>query len=38
MNKPFSASVRVDLRQRMVEDMAVRGFSAKTQHDYLRIV
>src|SRR5688572_22366096 len=38
MNKPFSAPVRPDLRQRMIEDMTVRGFSAKTQHDYLRIV
>ncbi len=38
MNKPFSAPVRLDLRQRMIEDMAVRGFSAKTRHDYLRIV
>ena len=38
MNKPFSAPVRPDLRQRMIEDMTVRGFSAKTQHDYLRVV
>jgi len=38
MNKPFSAPVRLDLRQRMIEDMTVRGFSAKTQHDYLRVV
>lgn len=29
---------RADLRQRMVEDMTMRGFSAKTQHDYLRVV
>jgi site-specific recombinase XerD len=29
---------RRDLRQRMIEDMSVRGFSAKTQHDYQRIV
>src|SRR5918995_4287643 len=38
MNKPFSAPVRLDPRQRMIEDMTVRGFSAKTQHDYLRVV
>jgi integrase/recombinase XerD len=38
MNKPFSVPARPDLRQRMIEDMTVRGFSAKTQHDYLRIV
>ena len=38
MNKPFSTPVRLDLRRQMIEDMAVRGFSAKTQHDYLRVV
>src|SRR5713226_5259871 len=38
MNKPLSISARRDLRQRMIEDMSVRGFSAKTQHDYQRIV
>jgi integrase/recombinase XerD len=38
MNQPHSAPARRDLRQRMIEDMNVRGFSAKTQHDYLRIV
>ncbi len=38
MNQPHSAPGRRDLRQRMIEDMNVRGFSAKTQHDYLRIV
>jgi len=38
MNKPLSLPARRDLRQRMIEDMNVRGFSAKTQHDYLRIV
>ena len=38
MNKPFSVSARTGLRQRMIEDMGIRGFSAKTQHDYLRIV
>jgi hypothetical protein len=24
------------LRQRMIEDMTVRGFTEKTQHDYIR--
>jgi integrase/recombinase XerD len=38
MNKPISVPTRPGLRQRMIEDMNVRGFSAKTQHDYLRIV
>ena len=38
MNKPFSVSARPGLRQRMIEDMGIRGFSAKTQYDYLRIV
>ena len=38
MNKPLSVPARRDLRQRMIEDMNVRSFSAKTQHDYLRIV
>src|SRR5829696_1379058 len=26
------------LRQRMIEDMSVRGFTEKTQHDYIRCV
>ena len=38
MNKPLSVPARPALRRRMIEDMNVRGFSAKTQHDYLRIV
>jgi integrase/recombinase XerD len=38
MNKPFPVPARPGLRQRMIEDRTVRGFSAKTQHDYLRIV
>jgi integrase/recombinase XerD len=38
MDKPLTISARRDLRQRMIEDMSVRGFSAKTQHDYQRIV
>src|SRR5260370_32069081 len=38
MNKPLSISARRDLRQRMIEDMSVRGFAAKTQNDYQGIV
>jgi integrase/recombinase XerD len=38
VNNPLSVPARRDLRKRMIEDMNVRGFSAKTQHDYLRIV
>jgi hypothetical protein len=38
MNEQLSMPARRDLRQRMIEDMSVRGFSAKTQHDYQRIV
>jgi integrase/recombinase XerD len=38
MNKLLSIPARRNLRQRMIEDMSVRGFSAKTQHDYQRIV
>jgi integrase/recombinase XerD len=38
MTTPVSTSSPVNLRQRMIEDMNVRGFCAKTQHDYLRIV
>ena len=38
MNKLLSIPARRDLHQRMIEDMTVRGFSAKTQHDYQRIV
>ena len=26
------------LRQRMIEDMTIRRFGAKTQHDYVRVV
>jgi integrase/recombinase XerD len=35
MTKPVSVPSPVDLRKRMIEE---RGFCAKTQHDYLRIV
>jgi hypothetical protein len=38
MTKPVSPSSPTDLRQRMIGDMTVRGFCAKTRHDYLRIV
>ena len=38
MTKPLSVPSPVDLRQRMIEYMNVRGFCAKTQHDYLHIV
>src|SRR3981081_4945660 len=38
MNKLLSIPARRDLHQRMIEDMTVRGFSAKPQHDYQRIV
>lgn len=38
MNKPFTPAAPNGLRQRMIEDMNVRNFSAKTRHDYLRLV
>jgi integrase/recombinase XerD len=38
MTKPVATPSSTNLRQRMIEDMNVRGFCAKTQHDYLRIV
>jgi integrase/recombinase XerD len=38
MNNPCTPTAGNGLRQRMIEDMSVRGFSATTQHDYLRIV
>ncbi len=38
MNKPHIPSPAITLRQRLVEDMTLRGFGEKTQHDYLRIV
>jgi integrase/recombinase XerD len=38
MTKSISVPSPIDLRQRMIEDMNVRGFCAKTQHDYLRNV
>ena len=38
MNKPFSPAGVSNLRQRLVEDMTLRGFGEKTQRDYVRIV
>jgi len=38
MSKSTSVPSPIDLRQRMIEDMNVRGFCAKTQQDYLRNV
>ena len=38
MTKSIAVPSPIDLRQRMIEDMNVRGFCAKTQHDYLRNV
>src|ERR1035437_10903204 len=38
MNKPLSPSAVSGLRQRLVEDMTVRGFSDKTRRYYIRIV
>ena len=35
--QPSHQPVRA-LRQRMVEDMSVRGFTEKTRHDYIRSV
>jgi integrase/recombinase XerD len=38
MSKPFSPVAGGNLRQRLIEDMTLRGFGEKTQHDYVRIV
>jgi integrase/recombinase XerD len=38
MNKLLSPSAGTGLRQRLVEDMTVRGFSETTRRDYIRIV
>jgi site-specific recombinase XerD len=38
MNKPLSPTTGGGLRQRLVEDMTVRGFSEKTRRYYIRIV
>ena len=38
MTRPVAVPSPANLLQRMIEDMNVRGFCAKTQHDDLRIV
>jgi len=38
MNKPISPAAGGSLRQRLIEDMTLRGFGEKTQRDYIRIV
>src|SRR5271163_1020664 len=38
MDEPISRSAGTGLRQRLIEDLSVRGFSKKTRHDYLRSV
>jgi integrase/recombinase XerD len=38
MNKPFTPAAGNGLRQRLIEDMTLRGFGEKTQRDYIRIV
>jgi integrase/recombinase XerD len=38
MDEPISRSAGTGLRQRLIEDMSVRGFTGKTRHDYIRSV
>jgi len=38
MTSTKSAEAISPLRRRMIEDMCVRKFSAKTRHDYIRNV
>ena len=38
MTKPISPSTGTGLRQRLIEDMSVRGFTEKTRHDYIRSI
>ena len=38
MNEPISPCTGTGLRQRLIEDMSVRGFTEKTRHDYIRSV
>ena len=38
MNKLMSPSTGTGLRQRLIEDMSVRGFTEKTRRDYIRSV
>jgi len=34
----MSSAPMTPLRQRMIEDMTIRQFGDKTQHDYVRVV
>jgi site-specific recombinase XerD len=38
MNKPLPPAAAGSLRERLIEDMSLRGFSEKTQRYYIRIV
>jgi hypothetical protein len=38
MKRPFLPTPATPLRQRMIEDMNLRGFQDKTQRGYIRIV
>jgi len=38
MNKLIAPSTGTGLRQRLIEDMSVRGFTAKTRRGYIRSV
>src|SRR6202049_1651382 len=38
INPSVTTQVISPLRQRMIEDMSIRKFTAKTQHDYVRRV
>jgi hypothetical protein len=38
MNKPDIATAGSALRRRLIDDMTLRRFGEKTQHDYIRIV
>lgn len=38
MKRPFLPTPATSLRQRMIEDMTLRGFQDKTQRGYIRIV
>src|ERR1700730_1735400 len=38
MNNPTMAAAGTTLRQRLIDDMSLRRFGAKTQHDYIRSV
>ena len=34
----MTSATTTPLRQRMIEDMTIRQFGSKTQHDYVRVV